>query len=314
MFEKENCSLMNNIMVSVLVTTYNHEKYIIEALESIRMQVVNFPIEVLVGEDCSTDKTRQVIKEYEIEHPGFLRVFYREHNMYREKISNSRDLEMHAKGKYIITLEGDDFWTDKNKLQTQVDFLETHSEYIAVAHNCIVVDEYSHPNGEVYPECKENEYSINHFYSDILPGQTATYLRRNTAFDRSLYDKCGPNKECNIVIPGDRLLVFSDLFYGKIFCIQKAMSAYRHLTKGDSWSAQNKIFPLRASIVMYKWYSEYAFHHKQYYQLTRYHYLAGLKCGIKSGNATYSELIHEIFFSKKKLQMLIYTLSKYLSR
>lgn len=227
----------NDIMLSIYVATYNHEKYIARALDSILMQKTKYKFEVLVGEDKSTDKTREILQKYEQEHPGFLTVFYREKNMYHSECNNSVDLMRRCTGKYIIALEGDDFWTDENKLEKQIDFLETHPEYIAVAHNCIVVGEDSEPIDEEYPECKETEYTFEHYFSEIMPGQLATFMYRNylkdDSFDSSIFDEN--------LSPGDRLLYFSLLCNGKIYCIQEKMSAYRHITThGTSFSANYK--------------------------------------------------------------------------
>ncbi len=222
---------MNYPIVSIYVPTFNHENYIVRALDSIRMQKTQYSFEVFVGEDCSTDNTRQVLKDWEQANPDpRFTIFYREHNMYGQEISNHMDLKLRCNGKYIICLEGDDFWTDPNKLEKQVSFLETHPEYYAVAHNCTVVGEDSLPNGETYPECKDSEYSFRHFASDILPGQLATLLYRNYKFDSSLDKQLLQHKGG----PGDRKIYFTLLCHGKIHCIQEAMSAYRHITQGGS--------------------------------------------------------------------------------
>lgn len=224
----------NDVLVSVYCATFNHENYIAEALDSILMQKVDFPIEILVGEDCSTDKTREILKKYEENHPGRLTVFYRDHNMYKEVPNNGLDLKMRCRGKYVIALEGDDFWIDENKLQKQADFLENHSDYIAVAHNCVVVDKDSNPTGELFRECKQTEYTFSHYASEIMPGQTATFMARNAykdhLFDLSFMDFPVP--------PGDRRMYFTYLAHGRIYCIQESMSAYRHIvTGGSSYSA-----------------------------------------------------------------------------
>lgn len=229
---------MCNITVSIYVPTFNHEDYITQALDSILMQKTQYSYEVFIGEDCSTDNTRQVLKSWEAAHPDpRFHFFYRQQNMHKSAITNAVDLKQRCTGKYIICLEGDDFWTDPNKLESQVSFLETHPEYYAVAHNCTVVSKDSSPNGEKYPECKDTEYSLRHFASDILPGQMATLLARNymidLEFDRTLIDT--PQG------PGDRRIFFSLLCHGSIYCLQKTMSAYRHiLTEGSSFSATRK--------------------------------------------------------------------------
>lgn len=227
----------NDIILSIFVATYNHENYIARALDSILMQKTEYKFEVLVGEDKSTDNTRAVLEEYEKKYPGFFTMFYREKNMHNSKCSNALDLKLRCKGKYIIALEGDDFWTDENKLQKQIDFLETHPEYIAVAHNCVVVGEDSEPINEDYPECKDEEYTLKHFFSEIMPGQLATVMYRNffkdSSFDRSILEKG--------LSPDDRLLYFALLCHGKVYCIQEKMSAYRHITThGSSFSATSR--------------------------------------------------------------------------
>ena len=227
----------DNIMLSICVPTYNHEDYIVKALDSILMQKTDYKFEILVGEDCSTDSTRHVLKEYEANHPGKLQVFYREQNMHKTYCTNARDLKLRCRGKYIATLEGDDFWTDEYKLQKQISFLESHPEYYAISHRCVVVGENNLPNGEEYPQCEEAEYSFKHFFSEIMPGQLATLMYRNIyldeGFDNSLTSKG--------LTPGDRLLYFSLLCHGKIYCSSETMSAYRHITThGSSFSATNK--------------------------------------------------------------------------
>lgn len=229
---------MNPTTVSIYVPTFNHENYIVRALDSILMQKTQYSYEVFVGEDCSNDDTRRVLKEWEAAHPDpRFHIFYRQQNMYRMPVSNAADLKSRCKGKYIICLEGDDFWTDPDKLQQQVSFLETHPEYYAVAHNCTVVGEDSMPIDEQYPECKDPEYTFRHYASDLLPGQYTTLLSRNymtdPRIDRQLLSVSGG--------AGDRRVYFSLLCYGKIYCIQKSMSAYRHITtSGTSFSATHR--------------------------------------------------------------------------
>lgn len=150
------------ITLSVMIPTYNHERYIVKALDSVFMQETEYTYEVLVGEDASTDGTRHVLKEYESEHKyDALHVFYRKHNMRNDPISNQKDLRLRCQGKYIITLEGDDYWIDKDKIQRQISFLENHPDYVTVAHNCKIVNENNEPVDFSYPECKNNEYSFD---------------------------------------------------------------------------------------------------------------------------------------------------------
>ena len=269
-------------ILSIFVPTYNHEYYIKRALDSILMQKTEYSYEVLVGEDVSTDSTRDVLKEYERQHPGKITVFYREKNMNKMPVWNSLDLKLRARGKYLIGLEGDDFWIDGKKIKKQVDFLETHPEYIAVAHNCVVVGADSEPNGETYPECKDAEYTFEHFYKRIMPGQFTTVMSRNYMsmedFDRTLVTK-------NLT-PGDQLLYFSLLCHGRIYCMQEAMSAYRHITVcGSSYSATVR-FDYKVDIEWYRSLLSYAQKHckKEIIKQCEILYIgcvvSGIKCGV----------------------------------
>ena len=167
------------VMLSICVPTYNHERYIRQALESIFMQKTKYSYEILVGEDKSTDSTRLVLKEIEEEKHYGLKVFYRQKNLNNSSKRNAIDLMDRARGKYLIFLEGDDYWTDPYKIERQISFLEKNPQYIAVAHNCTIVDEKSKTTGELYQECKDKDYSFAHYLSDILPGQTASLMMRN---------------------------------------------------------------------------------------------------------------------------------------
>ena len=237
-------------MLSITVPVFNHEKYVIKALDSIKMQKTKYTFEVLIGEDCSTDNTRAILKEYQKTCPDNFIFLYREKNMHGNKITNGIDLKLRTKGKYTITLEGDDYWLDSNKIEKQVSFLENNPKYIASAHNCVVVDEESMRNEETYPECKECEYGFDHYLFGVLPGQTTTVMMHNiynkaVDVDRSILQKG--------LIPGDRVMYFVLMCYGKIYCHQEAMSAYRHVTKsGSSFSATNT-FDAKREL---EWYNE----------------------------------------------------------
>lgn len=228
---------MSDIILSILVPTYNQERYIEKALDSILLQKTKYKYEVLVGEDVSTDSTREILKKYEIKNPSKIKVFYRNINLCTSntKLDNHMDLYNRAKGKYVIFLEGDDYWTDENKIETQIEFLENNPNYIAVSHNCVVVDENCSMKNEVYPECKDAEYTISHYMKNILPGQLATVMMRNIYkledFPTYMWEKR--------LVPGDRIFYFTLLANGKIYCLQKAMSAYRHVTIGGSSYSAN---------------------------------------------------------------------------
>jgi len=119
-------------MVSVCIITYNHENYISQAIDSVLAQKIDFPIEVLVGEDCSTDATRAIVLQYEKRYPHIIRAILSQTNLGANK--NLVGLLKEAKGRYISLLEGDDFWISTQKLKEQVEFLEQHPECTVCCH------------------------------------------------------------------------------------------------------------------------------------------------------------------------------------
>ena len=124
---------MTNIpLVSVCMITYNHESFIAEAIEGVLMQQTNFPIELIIGEDCSTDNTRKVVREYEEKYSDTIIAHYPETN--RGMSDNFITTMKSSRGRYIALCEGDDYWTDPLKLQKQIDFLETNMEYSTCCH------------------------------------------------------------------------------------------------------------------------------------------------------------------------------------
>lgn len=123
---------MNTPLVSILVTTYNQEQYIAQTLEGILMQAVTFDYEIVIGEDCSTDHTRAVCREYAARYPQIVLI---ENNPNKGLLHNYFDTLLQCKGNYIADCAGDDVWIDPHKLQRQVDLLENDSEVVMVHTN-----------------------------------------------------------------------------------------------------------------------------------------------------------------------------------
>lgn len=139
---------VNPVMVSVCCITYNHENYISQALESFLMQETTFRVEILIGEDCSTDQTRSIIEGYVKMHPEKVTLIAHQPN--KGAVRNQIDIMNRARGKYIAMCDGDDFWLDPLKLQKQVEFMETHEDAVICCNYSRVIDEnntlvYEHP-------------------------------------------------------------------------------------------------------------------------------------------------------------------------
>ena len=231
-----------DVMVSVTLLTYNHADYVRQTLEGIVKQKTNFKFEVIVGDDCSKDNTQEILKEYWEKYPDIFNMVLRPENIGATK--NLYDLLKRCKGKYIAGLEGDDYWTDENKLQYQVDFLESHPEYIGCSHDVVMIDQ----NGDVYYQNSKylkgchwtffkNEYTYEDYQNWTLPGQGSTYLYRNIFLnpkhDYSIIEKASP-------MVGDMTLMLLIISQGKWYFMKGVtMTAYRYITYfgGTNWAS-----------------------------------------------------------------------------
>lgn len=145
------------IKVSICITTYNHEKYIAEAIESVLMQKTNFEYEIIIGEDESKDRTREIVQAYKNKYPDKIILFLnnRSNVIFIEGRPTGRwnfiNNLKHAKGQYIALLEGDDYWTDNHKLQKQIDFLDNHPGSTLCFHDVLVKNEGTSKQETVFP-------------------------------------------------------------------------------------------------------------------------------------------------------------------
>ncbi len=126
--------------VSVVVMAYNQENFIRKCLGSILMQKVNFPVEIIIHDDASKDKTSKIISAYAKKFPKIIKVFLQKENQFSKQIKLRPHLLKKCKGEYIAHCDGDDFWTDPDKLRKQVEFLDKHAEYVMSFHDAVAID------------------------------------------------------------------------------------------------------------------------------------------------------------------------------
>jgi glycosyltransferase involved in cell wall biosynthesis len=215
-------------LLSVFMTTYNHEKYISEAIESVLMQKTTFQIELVIGEDCSTDRTRKICINYKEKYPKIIHLILPESNL--GMITNGINTFRECKGKYVAILEGDDYWTDPNKLQKQVDFLEANADYSICCHRSLSLINES-KSFKLLPKQGKSEST----FEDLLEFNfilTLTSVFRNYKLKGMLdvFFKKG----------NDYSLHLSNAQYGKIKYMDDVMSVYR-LHSGGVWSSRNLI-------------------------------------------------------------------------
>ncbi len=227
----------NNVLVSINCLVYNHESYIRQCLDGFVMQKTNFKFEVLVHDDASTDKSAEIIKEYENKYPDIIKPIYQSKNQYSQNVRVSYVYQYpRATGKYIAICEGDDYWCDENKLQKQFDFLEKHPDYYVCCHYNNVIDDDG--NIVITPEnVIERDITI----SDLSPylgfPHTTSYFFRNPWLDKS-----DENKELLKpfeVVSYDKTFAIYFLKKGKVRLLGEIMSAYRYIQhKGTSFQAR----------------------------------------------------------------------------
>ena len=226
---------MNEIMVSVVCDVFNHEHYLRQCLDGIVTQQTDFAFEVLIHDDASTDKSVEIIQEYVDKYPHLFKPIYQKENKFSKGISIWKDIQFpRAKGKYIAICEGDDYWTDPQKLQKQVDFMEANPEYSMCFHKVEVLSHDSNDIG-LYDHLCERAYSAYEIYDKwTIPTCSVLYSRNNLKLLRP--------KKC---LFGDIVLFLSLANGGKLFCLDFIGGVYRRHDGGASvgWSNE-KYFAL----------------------------------------------------------------------
>lgn len=239
---------MENPFVSICCLTYNHESYIRQCLDGFVMQKTKFPIEILIHDDASTDGTQDIIREYEAKYPNIIKPIYQKENQYSKGVKVSLVYNYsRAKGKYIALCEGDDYWTDPYKLQKQVDFLESHPDYVMCSHR---FNKYWHERGILEEDPDKDFKGADYDLQNLIGGkwltQTLTVMYRRSALDLKQYASYGMSM--------DIILFYALLKNGKGYCFPDIMGTYR-LHGGGVWSEvslnQRRLIEFKARLAIY---------------------------------------------------------------
>ena len=226
----------DEIMVSVLCVAYNHGKYIRQTLESFLAQDTNFSYEILVNDDASTDDTAELIRQIAEKNPDKVFPILQSENQYSKGKIIVDILMQKARGKYVAICEGDDYWSDTHKLQTQVDWMESHPDYSACVHNTMI---YNCENGEETPYnikysqdrdlgLEDVAYGVGRLYhtSSIL-SRAEYYLDMPEFYYISMKHHVGDHP---------RAIWFA--INGKVRYMDRIMSVYRCYSAPSSWSVR----------------------------------------------------------------------------
>lgn len=206
-----------NIKVSVLMLSYNQEAYIVDAVRSVMHQRTDFGVELVIGDDCSTDATPEICRRLQEEYgAGRIVLLTGERNV--GLLANFKRTYEACRGEYVAICEGDDYWTDSLKLQKQVDFLDAHPDYSTCVHR--VVNYYqdegtqSRSNGRQKAENDILDLARSNFISNV-----------SAVFRRGLFGAL-PEWILNVATY-DYAIHMMNAEYGKIHYIDRCMAVYR---------------------------------------------------------------------------------------
>lgn len=230
--------------VSVLIITYNHEKFIAPAIDSVLMQQVNFDYEIVIGEDCSTDNTRDIVIDYQKRNPEKIRLILPERNL--GMMQNYLQTLEACRGEYIASLEGDDYWTSPFKLQKQVEFLDNNLDYALCFHPVEIISEDNLPiPGRIWgAPVKRDTFSLEDLfiYDNFIP-TCSVVLRREVFSSVPGWFKIVPH--------GDWVSHIFTARCGKIRCIDELMGVYR-VHSGGVWTGWSELDKQKKRIENYK--------------------------------------------------------------
>jgi len=216
--------------VSVLLVTYNHAAYIRQAVDSVLSQELDGGLELVIGEDCSTDSTRAILEEYVRRDPQQIRLFARERNVGLSE--NLRRAWTECRGDYIAMLEGDDYWTERRKLAQQIAAMNAHPDWTMCFHRIQVTHDAGRPS---FLEPQEDDFPAETGLTDILRrnyvGNVSTMYRRGIV----------PEVPAALarVVHQDWPLHVLHARQGKIGYLPDVMGVWRHHA-GSLWSSQKE--------------------------------------------------------------------------
>ncbi len=219
-----------DILVSVCCLAYNHEAYIRDALEGFVKQKTDFPFEVFVHDDASTDGTAGIIREYAERYPDIIRPVLQTENQHSKGVKIiSEIISPRMTGKYIALCEGDDYWTDEKKLQRQVDFLEAHPECGICVHQAVKLDMQTGVQTPFTKQDREKDYSVE----EVIAGGGGQFSTNSAMFRLEIYR----DKPSCFSIPGvgDYPLFIYGAVSGGVHYLPEPMSVYRANVNG-SWT------------------------------------------------------------------------------
>lgn len=221
---------MEKPLVSVCCIAYNHASYIRQALDSVLRQETEFPFEILIHDDASTDGTADVIKEYAAKYPDLIKPIYEINNQYSQGRNILADfLYPEIQGKYVALLECDDYWTNENKLQKQVDYMESHPKCSGTFHAAEWL-----LDGEIIKNDRHSNHEYDATPQQVIAGGGAYCATASLCFRKDYVVDDPPFRSA--FGTGDYPLQILLSLRGDFHSFPDIMSCYR-FCEGTSWTA-----------------------------------------------------------------------------
>jgi glycosyltransferase involved in cell wall biosynthesis len=209
-------------LVSIDCCTYNHEKYIADAIEGFLMQQTTFPVEILIHDDASPDRTADIVREYEAKYPQLIKAIYQTENQYSKRDGTIGRIQRgRAKGKFTAICEGDDYWTDPLKLQKQVEFLEANPDFSICAHNALIHYEDGEKEDSLFNPTDQKPI-IN--TEDLI--RKWSFATASIVVRRSMMKRHDDDPNLKKVYHGDLFLALMMSLEGPIYFMNDVMSVY----------------------------------------------------------------------------------------
>jgi glycosyltransferase involved in cell wall biosynthesis len=217
-------------LVSICVVSYQHKNYIEKCLEGILKQQVNFPVEIIIHDDASTDGTVDIIQTYVKKHKGLIKTIFQTENQLSKGIKPMIEyVYPKTKGKYVALCDGDDYWTDSYKLKKQINILERSSDISLCFHNSSTLIDNRLQKRKIYYKSKiAKNGTIIKQGGSFVPTSSIVFRKHILENLPSWFFQ---------VSTGDYFIVLINLYYGKIFFLNVEMSIYRFIQNQNSWSS-----------------------------------------------------------------------------
>lgn len=266
--------------VSVCCVTYNHASFIKKTLDGFITQKTDFPYEVIIGDDCSTDGTTEIIAEYVKKYPNIIKPIYHSKNI--GSYHNFQETASACKGQYVAVCDGDDYWVNENKLQIQFEFMENNPEFTICFHPVIIKYEDGSKKDVIFPKPRHRFYKKVLNINELLK---YNFIQTNSVMYRWIFNDTNSIKDMlpADILPVDYYIHLLHASKGKIGFLSEPMAVYRRHEKGiwygvndsDTWFLKYGMEHLRFYVAVEKYFG--ANKNKEIIEMVRNIALASLR-------------------------------------